>query len=546
MSISVTQRLAILVGLPLIVIGTLVASALAGFSIINQNIGRIYDDRVVPLTQLKNVSDAYVDMINIVNKADNGLILPSDAVLALKNAQEQIDQNWRMYKQGGGMDAEKQNYIQEVEGYFAEAAPIILEARNILSGMGDMLQFDEYGETLVSDYNGDLFEYVDPITQTITTLIDLQLKIAAEQRAEAQSVYDAAWVTGILVAITSLLVVGSIGFLVSRSINLPLASLRNVIETVESDKNLRVNLPKQNADEIGKVATSFKNMINELAEVMAEVCSTTESVRQEAANLQSVTQETQRNAAAQLNDTQVVAESSQQMAEAIDQVSTNAEQAKEAADEAMQAVQSSQGVVNSTRESVDRLQGRITDATEIFSKVQQDSESITTVLDVIRGISEQTNLLALNAAIEAARAGEQGRGFAVVADEVRALAVRTQDSTEEIQSMIDALQQSIKVAATTISDGQAEMSTTQEQASQTHQSLETITSAVSQINAMSKEIALSTQQQNTTSQNISSNIGNIANTSNNTQSQIERANDSSQLLLEKAEQLEARIHEFKF
>lgn len=546
MSISVTQRLTIMVGLPLVVIGALVASALMGFSIINQNVGRIYDDRVVPLTQLKVVSDGYVDTINIINKADNGLILPSDAVVALEQARDNIDKNWRMYKASSSADAEKQNYINRVEAHFKEADPLIVEATEILAGMGDMLQFDDYGETLVSDYNGDLFEYVDPITTAIASLIDLQLKIAAEQRAEAQSVYDAAFVTGIVVAILSLLVVGSIGFFVSRSINQPLTALRRVIETVESDKNLRVQLPAQNADEIGRVATSFKNMINELAEVMAEVCSTTESVRQEAESLQQVTQETQRNASAQLNDTNFVAEASQQMAHAIEQVSTNASQAKHAADEAMQAVQSSQLVVNSTRESVDRLQGRITDATEIFAKVQHDSESITTVLDVIRGISEQTNLLALNAAIEAARAGEQGRGFAVVADEVRALAVRTQDSTEEIQSMIDALQQSIKVAATTISDGHAEMSTTQDQASQTHQSLETITSAVSQINAMSKEIAASTQQQNETSQNISSNIGNIADTSNSTQNQIERANNSSQLLLEKAEQLEARVHQFKF
>jgi methyl-accepting chemotaxis protein len=96
------------VGLPIIVIGTLVASALMGFSMINQKIGRIYENRVVHLTQLKNVSDAYVDTINIVNKADDGLISPNEAVNALKQAKEQIERNWNLYKQGGGMDPERQ------------------------------------------------------------------------------------------------------------------------------------------------------------------------------------------------------------------------------------------------------------------------------------------------------------------------------------------------------------------------------------------------------------------------------------------------------
>jgi methyl-accepting chemotaxis protein len=188
-------------------------------------------------------------------------------------------------------------------------------------------------------------------------------------------------------------------------------------------------------------------------------------------------------------------------------------------------------IVGETMISIEALASDIEAASEVISKLQQDSDSIGTVLDVIRGIAEQTNLLALNAAIEAARAGEQGRGFAVVADEVRTLASRTQESTQEIHDMIERLQSGSREAVTVMDKGRLQAHESVETAGNAHESLATITTAVGTIKDASQQIAKASSEQRVMTNDINGNIINISGA-------VRKTSDGSREMTSKAEELD--------
>lgn len=542
---SVTARLFLLIGLPMVAIVAFVGASLWMFSLLNQGMGRVYDDRVVPLTQLKEITDSYTDTVNAVNKADNGLMIPNEAAQLMEESQQNIKTQWRDYR-SGRLNAQELELVKQADALFGGADEVIEEARVILLDMGDSLSWDEDGDTLVTEYNGDLYDYVDPITDKIAELSEIQLKIAREERTAAQSLYDTSFLAGLMVSALTLFLVAGVGWFVGRSINIPLQNLSTGIYRVEQDKDLTKTLKQERSDEIGQVASSFNLMLGEFSETMKSVSTTSESVRVASDELAEIVGENKKDVDEQSRQTEEVSEASKQMVSAIQQVSGNAKKANLAAGDANQAVSTSRVVVETTLESVKRLEVQVSEASDIIERVRRDSDAISSVLDVIRGISEQTNLLALNAAIEAARAGDQGRGFAVVADEVRALAVRTQDSTQEIQSMIDLLHDGISSAVKTIEDGRKEMETTVLQADKTSESLGVISNAVGQITQMNEEIDAATSEQNLMSENISENIASMASAGRRSQAQIERLNVASQELQSTSESMAKRVNQFSF
>jgi methyl-accepting chemotaxis protein len=201
-------------------------------------------------------------------------------------------------------------------------------------------------------------------------------------------------------------------------------------------------------------------------------------------------------------------------------------------------------VVRETTERIDELATRVEEAVAAISKLAEDSEQIDSVVDVIRSVAEQTNLLALNAAIEAARAGEQGRGFAVVADEVRTLASRTQDSTEEIQNMVHALQDSARQAVSVMEQGRTAANEGVEQAAKAGDALTAITSAVGTITSMSTQIATAAEQQTMVAEEINRSIDSIARESDNTLAGSEQMRNTSELLVSEVHRLHAMVQQF--
>lgn len=542
--LSVGQRLAVLVGVPLTIIVLLVISSLSSFSVINQGVGRIYDDRVVPLTQLKGMMDGYTTIINAINKADNGLKTPDEALLELKQGLQTINSNWEQYIQGN-LNAEEIKAVKLAEGLFPEADTIIEEAAEILAEMGTDLQFDEDGDTLITDYNGDLFEYVDPIAEQISALIELQLTIALQERTAAQQVYDESFSWSIAVGVIASIIMVASGIWVGRSISVPLNELRHSIETADRDKDLTVAVCFDQSDEIGQVASAFQRMMDRFRDIIADVGTTSAQLQEYATSMSNSTELTRKGVAVQTRETDQVATASTEMTHAIEEVSRNAQQAADAANDANRETNDGAQILENTILSINKLADRINSSSEVINRVASDSAAIGSVLDVIRGIAEQTNLLALNAAIEAARAGEQGRGFAVVADEVRSLAQRTQESTQEIQGMIERLQAGTQDAVKSMAEGTDEMELTVEKAEQAGASLTAISAAVAMITDMNVQIAAATEQQMSVSQEISRNVVNISDVAKSSEHSVEEVDQASTELMEVAGRLATMVGEFK-
>jgi methyl-accepting chemotaxis protein len=542
--LSVGQRLSVLVLLPLIIIALLIVSSLSAFSNINAGVGRIYDDRVVPLEQLKSVFDSYTDIINAINKADNGLINPDEAATEIRNAERNIAEKWQLYI-NSKISPEEQELVNAIEELFADADGVIKKALAILVSMGDTLQFDEYGDTLITAYNGDLFEYVDPIATKVEALTELQLQVAAQERKSAQAIYDDASRMFIIIAIAAAAAMILFGLWVGKSISSPLHELRRLIEEADRNKDLTVRVAITQQDEIGQVASAFQRMIEAFRAILGDVNMTCGQLEQFASSLSSNTELTREGVKVQTRETDQVATASTEMTHAIEEVSRNAQQAADSATDANRETREGSEVLQQAIISINSLSNRINASSDVINRVATDSAAIGTVLDVIRGIAEQTNLLALNAAIEAARAGEQGRGFAVVADEVRSLAQRTQESTQEIQGMIERLQNGAQEAVRSMAEGTSEMQVTLEKASLAGESLQAIARAVDTISEMNSQIAAATEEQMAVSQEISRNVVNISDVAKSSEHSVAEVDQASSELQQASAQLSALVNTFK-
>lgn len=269
------------------------------------------------------------------------------------------------------------------------------------------------------------------------------------------------------------------------------------------------------SDEFGQITESSEAVRQSLSKIMGEVGESTHVLLSEMDSLGKVVNATREGVLEQQVQTEQVAAAINQMTATVQEVSLSAGSASEAASSADAEANSGSDIVSKTVENIGQLTREIGSAAETVDMLSKDSEEIGTVLDVIRGISEQTNLLALNAAIEAARAGEAGRGFAVVADEVRALASRTQESTQEIQTMIERLQDGSRKAVEAMNCGRENALGSANQASEARAALDTITQAVASINDMNAMIATASGEQSSVAEEINRNIVSIASVAEN-------------------------------
>lgn len=384
------------------------------------------------------------------------------------------------------------------------------------------------------------------IKRNLNTLVEKQSNLI---KSESQDLLE--FVSGTKVFVYSMLVAGLVlgillAWAVSFMITCPLSNAVNAMKDIsEGDGDLTSRLTVTGTDEIGQLAESFNGFISKIQNIIQEVTASTSQLSAAAEEMSMITSETREGVQRQQTETSLVATAMNEMSSTVHDVANNAATAAEAANQADSKTEQGKQIVNSTVASISSLAAEIERASTVINQLEKDSESIGTVLEVIRGIAEQTNLLALNAAIEAARAGEQGRGFAVVADEVRSLASRTQESTEEIQDMIERLQKGSRDAVMAMEAGKEQAQQTVGQASQAESSLSDISSAVAQINEMNAHIAQAARQQGDVAEETNKNIVNITEVAEGTANGAEQLATASQEMANLAVNLESQVAHFK-
>jgi len=340
--------------------------------------------------------------------------------------------------------------------------------------------------------------------------------------------------TAVLIAV----IVSFVGFLlmVSRNIVNPAKELMaDLARMADGDftHKIRVN----SSDEIGQVAASAAKLQEDMGNIVKLINQSVFRVSASAEEMAHITEQSNQAMLSQRNETDQVATAMNQMTATVHEVAQNAQLAAGSANQANSEVNTGQAVVNDAIRAIASLIQKVERAADVIHELENNSKEIGTVLDVIRSIAEQTNLLALNAAIEAARAGEQGRGFAVVADEVRVLAQRTQKSTEEIQKMIQRLQSGAQEAVESMNQSRSQADTTRDTAAKAGQVLTSITKAVASINDMNTLIASAAEEQNAVAEEINRNIVNISTAAENTAESAAQTAKASEELRNVAEEL---------
>lgn len=306
-------------------------------------------------------------------------------------------------------------------------------------------------------------------------------------------------ITGIVITI---LMVNGIRQAFQRIIN----SLNDI---ASGHGDLTQRLDDSGSDEVAALSGAFNRFVEKIQSLVRQVAETASSLIRDAQSMSELSVDTKLNVNQQETKIEQVATAMNQMTATVQEVARNAAEASEAAQAADQEASDGHRVVTEVVSAINDLAQEVQNTSKTIHTVESNAKQIGTVLDVIRGIAEQTNLLALNAAIEAARAGEQGRGFAVVADEVRTLASRTQKSTQEIQAMIQRLQEGAKAAVSAMDSGQQKTHSTVEKAGLAGNALTAITHAVSKIADMNSQIATAAEEQSATAEDINRNVTSI-------------------------------------
>lgn len=420
--------------------------------------------------------------------------------------------------------------------------------RKVVDARKRVLQLAEEGNT--REAARILAEIEHPPWQQIRLAIDSLLKdeqqLADESKTEARDMATKVYTTGLGVGLLAILMVVVVNFLIMRSLLGRIQTTRTHLQDLaEGDGDLTKRLVVTGNDEITELSEHVNHFIDKVHSVVTGVRDSTLQLASAAEEVATITSQSEQAIQTQRGETEQVATAMNEMTVTVQSVAENAVQASSATNEADDEARRGNEVMDDTVSAINALAGQVQTAVSSMDEVNQSSVQISGILDVINGIAEQTNLLALNAAIEAARAGEQGRGFSVVADEVRTLAQRTQQATQEVDGMIAQLQAATESVTTLMTSSHEQTNTTVTRATEAQEALKLITSAVAQVTDMNISIANAAEEQSAVAEEINRNVISINDASEQVSTGATQTTQATAELAELAEQLRHRVGQFR-
>ena len=421
------------------------------------------------------------------------------------------------------------------EDYFEVAFDV---SKSMVDGTADFSRLGELSSQMNSSYDG--------VIASMTRFRDAQQAAFEEAFQNTDSANTSLISTGVILTIAVTILLFATAVPIVRGIKLSIDEVvRSLKDIAQENGDLTVRIETKSEDEIGELVYWFNQFMDKLQGVVKDVVEASLPLSNLAQNLRGVTEETQRSIDVQQKSATNAKQAVDTMSGSVDGVAHSAAQAASDANEATTAASEGRQIVQQTVTSIQQLAENVRETADVIARLESDSNKVGSVLDVIKGIAEQTNLLALNAAIEAARAGEQGRGFAVVADEVRTLASRTQQSTEEIQSTIEQLQNAAHSAVEVMARGTEQATNSVETANKAGSSLETITSTIGRINQMNEQIAHNTEDQRTVAVDIVRHVDEIHERTEQTASRSGELGSMCNELADLAQHLESIAKQFR-
>jgi len=507
------------------------------YIVTSSNADRLQKVRDIYYPTLERV-DANTVRLNQIKVALNDAVTSSE-IDSLEDTDELAQTMRTAFAEIAAMDSDVAGDVERLETLFDSYYSI---ARQLTAGMIEgSLQAINLKTTADS-----MRQHLADLEKTIGVFREASYNHFSNTIQEANDSSERALQVGLIISLLVIAMVTLTGYVISRMVAMNILNVATSLEDMaRGEGDLTQRLKTSGDDEVGKLVNSFNTFVGRLQGLIGDIVGSIAQLSAAAEEMSAVSAESNDNVTRQQAETTQVATAMNEMTTTVQEVARNATQASSAAHNASNEADGGRRVVDETIASIKALADEVETAAKTIQKLENDSETIGSVLDVIRGISEQTNLLALNAAIEAARAGEQGRGFAVVADEVRTLASRTQESTLEIQTMIERLQSGAAQAVEVMEQGRNQAKVSVENATRAGESLHAITESVTTISAMNTQIASTAEEQSAVAVEIDRNVANISQLGDQTSGGARQTASSSQEMAGLAVQLQSLVGQFK-
>lgn len=433
-------------------------------------------------------SESALVSLERVKEALAGAVTTGDEE-ALKNANVLAEQLKKQLGQIGQLDSalnrETSSIIKTFDDYYAVAFQV---SKEMVSNTADMATIGARSQKMNGDYENTV--------KKLTSFRDVELRNFKDSIEEANSAASSLITVGAIMGLfITCALFGSAVVVVNGIKSSLLNIIRSLKDLAKEDGDLTVRIETKSKDELGDLAFWFNSFMEKLQGVVKEIVNTALPLSSLARDLNQLTEDTNRTISIQRQAAEQAKYAVDDMSTSVIAEASSANEASSAANDSNIAADRGQQTVGITVNNIRQLATNVQEASQVILKLETDANQVGAVLDVIKGIAEQTNLLALNAAIEAARAGEQGRGFAVVADEVRTLASRTQKSTEEIQKTIEQLQSAARSAVQKMQQSTVQADQSVQSANQAGDSLQAITTSIRRIREMNQHIAVATEEQ---------------------------------------------------